>query len=546
MVKILFYRLLSKYYPAERIFNFTNSIMKFCLYLLLMLSPLYSCSSFSNESVISYALLNMNYFAPEEINYKAICCDTISPLNLGMSNARTDVDRYFILYKTHLQAKQEKKTVSYKGIDSLDIEVPKGAKPIPLSDCTDFAGVKIKVLNNSENTFLFEVLCSSHEVKISPNIMDSGDFQEYPQLKDGVKLLCLGDNNPWIEHREQDGMAAPKRDIIVLKDGIAQNKPVMPYTDSTTTRPFAYYFDANPSLKVFKNLVFIRDKRSQYKTWLVQLNGVYNMLFYNLNIITPQDETSYGDKIFQINHCANVVMRDVLINGTYSQRMKFGYGININFATDLKFFHVVSQNTKWGVFCTNCTNNSYLKDCKINRYDVHCYGKDITIEDCVFIDLALPISSVYGKISYKNCTFFECEPITIRDNYYAYVPFDLELVDCKYYASNKSNCIFNAGNMNHGIQLRKELCEQCFPNIKIERLHIIPVNNSLSEFYLFKIKEKDNAPIGYIKDIRISKLSIDGNIPFRLSNKTLKCSNKVNLRVSGSGANNKKAKIRSL
>lgn len=511
---------------------------------LTLLTVLSGCVSYAQEKAVSYALINKNPYAPEEKD-RAIC-DTLYLMNWGLKQAKSKEEIYFILFNAHSKARIDNKAVSYKGIDSLTIQIPKDAHPIPLGEYTDFSGVKINVINTTCDAFLFEIYNQSIDIKIPQQQLDGNDYREYPQLKKGIKLLCLGDNNPWIEHREQDGMAAPKRDIIILKDGIAQNKPVMPYTDSTTTRPFSYYFDANPSLKVFKNLVFIRDNRSQYKTWLVQLNGVYNMLFYNLNIITPQDETSYGDKIFQINHCANVVMRDVLINGTYSQRMKFGYGININFATNLKFFHVVSQNTKWGVFCTNCTNNSYLKDCKINRYDVHSYGRDITMDNCEFTDLALPISSVYGKITYKNCTFFECEPITIRDNYYAYVPFDLELVDCKYYASNISNCIFNAGNMNHGVQLRKEISEQCFPNIRIDHLTIIPVNNSLSEFYLFKIKDKDNAPIGYVKEIKINKLSIDSDIPFRLSNKTIKCSNRIKLKVSGSGVYNKRAKIRSL
>lgn len=505
----------------------------------LLIANLFSCSSCSQQRTINYNLLNNILCSPEENGSLTAMSDTINPLNMGLNDAKTNEERYYVLYNTHKKATDENKAISYQGIDSINIEIPTGAKPIPLGQLTDFAGVRMKVLNNSDDVFLFQIDNTRHDIKIAQNILDCGDFRNIPQLKKGVKLLCLGDNNPWIEHRGQDGLKAPKYDIIILKDGIAQNEVVMPYSDSTTTRPFTYYYDSTPELKVFKNLVFIRDADSQYKTWLVQFNGVYNILVYNLNIVTPEDETKYADKVIQANHCGNVVMRDILINGTYSQRKLFGYGINVNFSANLKFFNIICEYAKWGVFCTNCTNNSYLKDCKINRYDVHCYGKDITMENCELTDLALPISSVYGKIKYKNCTFKESEPITIRDNYYAYVPFDLEITDCKYYASKRSNCIFNAGSMDNNVQLRKELRCKCLPNIRINRLRIVPVDD-VKEFYIFKFKTTGETPVDYLKEIRINNLKIDGNLHFEISNNPIKLSNRVKYRVSGSGVYNTK------
>ena len=76
---------------------------------------------------------------------------TYNPLQYGLNNAHSGVERYWVLYKTHELAKNNNGKVIYNGIDSLDIEIPRDAISIPLSEYTDFCGVVLTVKNSNKD-----------------------------------------------------------------------------------------------------------------------------------------------------------------------------------------------------------------------------------------------------------------------------------------------------------------------------------------------------------------------------------------------------------
>ena len=69
----------------------------------------------------------------------------LSPLDFGLKEAQTNIERYEVLLLTHTKAAKLRKAVSYKGIKQINIEIPKDGRSIPLSYKTDFAGVNIEV-----------------------------------------------------------------------------------------------------------------------------------------------------------------------------------------------------------------------------------------------------------------------------------------------------------------------------------------------------------------------------------------------------------------
>lgn len=75
----------------------------------------------------------------------------LSPLDFGLKEAETDIERYEVLLLTHKQTAKQSKAVSYKGIKQIYIEIPNDGRSIPISYKTDFAGVKIVVKNNAKN-----------------------------------------------------------------------------------------------------------------------------------------------------------------------------------------------------------------------------------------------------------------------------------------------------------------------------------------------------------------------------------------------------------
>ena len=73
-----------------------------------------------------------------------------SPINFGLQEAKTGVERYKVLLKTHQAALAAGKDVDYTGIKSIDIEIPDNFKTIPLTNNNDFKGCIFNVKNTSK------------------------------------------------------------------------------------------------------------------------------------------------------------------------------------------------------------------------------------------------------------------------------------------------------------------------------------------------------------------------------------------------------------
>ena len=71
----------------------------------------------------------------------------ISPFDYGLREAVSDTDRYWALYHAHAEALARNLTVSYEGIDTLEIALPTDFKSIPLGPYTDFGGLVLYVTN---------------------------------------------------------------------------------------------------------------------------------------------------------------------------------------------------------------------------------------------------------------------------------------------------------------------------------------------------------------------------------------------------------------
>ena len=65
---------------------------------------------------------------------------------------------------------------------------------------------------------------------------------------------------------------------------------------------------------------------------------------------------------------------------------KSGYAFSLNNVANFRAEKVVAK-APWGVFGGNNVNNTVLVDCEINRYDIHCYGKNVRADRCKFSDL---------------------------------------------------------------------------------------------------------------------------------------------------------------
>lgn len=395
---------------------------------------------------------------------------TYNPLQYGLNNAHSGVERYWVLYKTHELAKNNNGKVIYNGIDSLDIEIPRDAISIPLSEYTDFCGVVLTVKNSNKDMFLFEMSQSPLPVAIDKETVDEGVFNCIPPLNSGLKLLILNDKKPWVKQRNGYNYGHQRKDLLLIKGGIARNTPIFPY-NTCPTEAEAEYCEVSSKQKVLKNLTFYRQRGNKKIIKFVLINNQYNIKLNNISFFTPKDSL-YGDQIISIVNSFKVCFNNIRINGTYSSEHNYGYGISLNNVSDVTFNRLFAE-AAWGIFGNNNVNGAQLSNCDINRFDIHCYGKDVVCKKCVFRDLYNQFSSMNGTVVFENCVFIDFIPFLFENSYNVYPKFDLIFNECTVYASKVKNYLVDARSLAGGeTKEREELRFQHYPNLIVNGLTV--------------------------------------------------------------------------
>ena len=169
----------------------------------------------------------------------------LSPFDFGLAEAETDSARYEVLYATHSKAVETGAEVSYQGIGTLEIEVTEHSSPIPLTRHNDFAGLHLIVKNRYKAQYLFSMVDTNWQnIEITPTAVDSGDFTANPLLTEGAWMLLLEDVQPWVNNRSGHTYGAMRKDILLVHNGLAQNKPISSYaTDSTILKASVHNMD---------------------------------------------------------------------------------------------------------------------------------------------------------------------------------------------------------------------------------------------------------------------------------------------------------------
>jgi len=432
---------------------------------------------------------------------------TLSPNDYGLSEAKTDIERFYALEKTHKAAIELNATVSYRGINSINIEIPQGANRIPVDGTVDFQGVTINVKNSSSDFYLFAAISPKRGIKVSAKSIDSGSFKNYSQLSHGLNLLIIEDENPWGDDRIGYEYAHKRKDILLIKNGRAVNKPVMPY-DNPYSSPKCSYIDlSNGHHLVIKNLTINRAANCSYRTYALLADGYDGVLIENVTVNTPESNL-VSDNVFRIQNCTNVTIEDSKINGTYSAEKNAGYGVYLNNIWNFKAFNFYGRG-KWGIFGTNNLNKTTLEDCDINRFDIHCYGRDCYFKNVNFVDLKNQFSSVYGSIVFDKCVFTNFTPLVNRSSYNALVDYEVVMKDCVFNASRNRNSLFNMGMLDNRINSRPELEKKSWPNIHIKNLTVNMANDIQDFVILTNYEEGGNLPVvDNINRIDINGLNI--------------------------------------
>lgn len=394
----------------------------------------------------------------------------LSPRSFGLDTATTNESRYRVLFTTHTAALQQGVDVSYAGIDTLTIAVPHDAKSIPLTRHNDFGGLVLYVHNSSHHLTIFSKTQSRQPIDLSAEAVDKGDFQHIDALAKGDYLVVLQDKHPWVAERIGYAYPAMRSDILLVHDGMALNRPVAPYsTDSTLLS--SSYCTVDTCRTVIENLHFYRMADATHKAYCIGLSNANNVLIRHIDIHTPKS-TLTADAAISVSNCTNITLEDVVVDQTYSGKGKYGYALSFNNTWNSRFVRVEADGI-WGVFGSNNMNNTTLINCDLNRFDIHCYGRDVLCKGCIFRQKQTQFSSFYGTLTFDSCQFIDCIPVRIRSSYNAYTPFDIVMRNCSFQATLRHRHLINVMLLDPNANRRPELSEKCWPNVSIENMEVV-------------------------------------------------------------------------
>lgn len=462
-----------------------------------------------------------------------VSAKTVNPRSYGIGKAKTSVERYEILLRCHQDAINHGYNISYRGIKQLTIEIPKNAQSIPLPRETDFAGVKIYVRNCERNHFLFSLEQNTKPVKVDKNDLKAGKTI-HSFAKNDTGLLIVKDTTPWVKERKGFNHAVYRKDIFLIEKGALSNDPIYSYGGKQSTPEAKYTVVSFEGYKI-KGANLYRANDSSFKTYFLSVDNMYNVEISDIAIYTPNDDVKYGDEAIRICNSINVRLNRIRIEGTYSQVNSYGYGVSINNVRDLQISNFTAKS-KWGVFYTSNICNVTLDECSVNRFDLHCYGRDITIKNSSFKGRPLPYSSLYGTLLYDHCTITDGDALNLRQDYNANTPFNVIWKNCVFNLSPSSNCIIRVGGLTEDTNSRDELSKKCLPNIKLKDC-TINTNPDMSRwFFIITGRIEYKLPIEHFESIIIDGLTVNASkdVPYNISSGSMETKKTLNIEVKNS------------
>ena len=393
-----------------------------------------------------------------------------------LANVTDGTSRFHILRQAHLNALATGDTIDYRGIDTLRLDIPTDAQPIPLGLHNDFANTVFIVNNTSKDIFLFALTLPMQPLAIGlPDsilsaAIDSGDFTPIPHLDHGRWLLSVVDSTPWVHLRTGHTYGHYRQELLRLENGHSLDRPAMPYCGTVSRPRLIGRPVTDTSAFLFSRLTLLRDSLSTCKTFLLNLENICRATIAHVTVVTPAS-TLVDDRIIRIYNCADIMLDSLTILGSYSQPDRSGYGLLMDNCRDTRVLHLTAR-TPWGLFGTNNMHNTLFDHCRFDRFDIHCYGRNVTYRHCQQTDSYNQYSSVYGTILHDSCTFDNFTPLLIEHSYNAYPHFTLQLRNCNWRLTRQRFTLIEAGLNDTITPPRPELQSKCLPDIIIDGLTV--------------------------------------------------------------------------
>ena len=174
----------------------------------------------------------MNLLSSCAIVLMSIAQQTIPKISLedyGWSDASTGKQRAEVIYRAQRAAVRGGGTVDYSGLKEVDLEITDDFNSIPLTGRDDFCGVVFNVTNDAKDISLFRYARPAEKINVPKSLLDGDDFTTIPELTTGECLLCIEDENLWVDNRIGRSYGFTRKDLLMIRQGRSLNRVSAPY-----------------------------------------------------------------------------------------------------------------------------------------------------------------------------------------------------------------------------------------------------------------------------------------------------------------------------
>ena len=390
----------------------------------------------------------------------------LSPYMFGFRP--NQADSYSEIYLTHLAAKELGTSISYNGIKEVNIRVSAGFESIPLTGQDDFCGAVFHI-TNTQSTGSYILFTLTGEDDIVPNSITLDNVRNGNYSLDNNKqyTLFVKDTKLWTARRGATSAEDRYReDVICIRNNKAINYPCTTYDTDVSIE--CTLMEDKPYQRYLRNLTAIReDGIGMIK--FISIEYCSNMEISNvtLNTFKGNNTPKNGDNAFIMKHCALFNITNMNINNVYSVSGS-GHGYELDTVYHIVYDNITGYDNNWGIFGANNVNDVAIYNSNINRFDVHCYGRDIKFYNCTFTGNKYnQFSGMYGIISFEDCIFgSQFLPYLQEGTYNAYTFHELIFKNCQFYA-NRGLYLFG---FEKATNPRSELADKYLPSIRMENI----------------------------------------------------------------------------
>lgn len=390
----------------------------------------------------------------------------LSPYMFGFRP--NQADSYSEIYLTHLAAKELGTSISYNGIKEVNIRVSAGFESIPLTGQDDFCGAVFHI-TNTQSTGSYILFTLTGEEDIVPNSITLDNVRNGNYSLDNNKqyTLFVKDTKLWTARRGATSAEDRYReDVICIRNNKAINYPCTTYGTDVSIE--CTLMEDKPYQRYLRNLTAIReDGIGMIK--FISIEYCSNMEISNvtLNTFKGNNTPKNGDNAFIMKHCALFNITNMNINNVYSVSGS-GHGYELDTVYHIVYDNITGYDNNWGIFGANNVNDVAVYNSNINRFDVHCYGRDIKFYNCTFTGNKYnQFSGMYGIISFEDCIFgSQFVPYLQEGTYNAYTFHELIFRNCQLY-SNRGLYLYG---FEKATNPRSELADKYLPSIRMENI----------------------------------------------------------------------------